>query len=186
MPAFPMFVSLESKRVLVIGAGALAEHKVRALVPFGADITIAAPEKPQDWAQNCHWIQSVYHRELLDGADFVICAIDDKEVSACVSKDCKESHIPVNVVDEKDKCTFLFGSMITQGPLSIGISTDGASPSAAHWLKEQISQMLPDHFDEVLSILARERQDILTAVEDQKERSRILKARFFELLEEKR
>ena len=181
-----MFVTLEAKRVLVIGAGALAEHKVRALAPFGADITIAAPEKPGGWAQNCHWIQSTYHRELLEGADCVICAIDDKEVSARISQDCIKKKIPVNVVDEKDKCTFLFGSMITQGPLSIGISTDGASPSAAHWLKEQILEMLPENFDGLLSTLANERQGILSSVEDPKERATRFKARFFELLEEEK
>lgn len=181
-----MFVTLEAKRVLVIGAGALAEHKVRALAPFGADITIAAPEKPGGWAQNCHWIQSTYHRELLEGADCVICAIDDKEVSARISQDCIKKKIPVNVVDEKDKCTFLFGSMITRGPLSIGISTDGASPSAARWLKEQIEDIIPADFDGLLERLAQERQGILASVENPQQRSRILKARFFELLEEKR
>ena len=42
-PYFPMFVSLEDKRILVLGAGNIATRRIKALMKFGALIRVYAP-----------------------------------------------------------------------------------------------------------------------------------------------
>ena len=42
-PYFPMFVSLEDKRILVVGAGNIATRRIKALMKFGASIRVVAP-----------------------------------------------------------------------------------------------------------------------------------------------
>lgn len=81
---------------------------------------------------------------MVDGFDFVIAATDDPETNHALAARCREQKIPVNVVDDKDYCSFLFPSLIQSGPLSVGISTGGASPTAAVWLRKQIEALLPD------------------------------------------
>lgn len=44
MSVFPFFVELEGKRCLVIGGGRVARRKAEALLPFGAEVTLVAPE----------------------------------------------------------------------------------------------------------------------------------------------
>ena len=88
--------------------------------------------------------------EMVDGFDFVIAATDDPETNHALAARCRAQKIPVNVVDDKDYCSFLFPSLIQSGPLSVGISTGGSSPTAAVWLRKQIEALLPDTLPEIL------------------------------------
>ena len=45
---FPLFIDLWKKKVLVAGAGKVAERRVRVLLAFGADVTVAAPMTEQE------------------------------------------------------------------------------------------------------------------------------------------
>jgi siroheme synthase-like protein len=41
---FPIFLKLEGRRVLVVGAGAIAEGKIPGLIEAGASVHIVAPD----------------------------------------------------------------------------------------------------------------------------------------------
>ena len=43
---FPMFVDIENKKILVIGAGHVAVRRLRTLLAFGADLAVVAKEVP--------------------------------------------------------------------------------------------------------------------------------------------
>lgn len=42
---FPLFVDLKDKKVLIVGAGAIAARRATVLVEFGAKVTVVAPEE---------------------------------------------------------------------------------------------------------------------------------------------
>lgn len=42
---FPLFIDLKDKKVLVVGAGAIAARRATVLVEFGAKVTVVAPEE---------------------------------------------------------------------------------------------------------------------------------------------
>ena len=63
----------------------------------------------------------------LADADFVIAASSDEVLNAKISDYCRQKKIPVNVVDVKDECSFIFPSMLQEGPVNIAISSGGAS-----------------------------------------------------------
>lgn len=44
MPYFPAFLNIESKEVVVIGGGKVAERKVEKLLPFKPRIKVIAPK----------------------------------------------------------------------------------------------------------------------------------------------
>ena len=48
---FPVFLDIEDKSILVVGAGYVAVRRIRTLLLFGADITVVAREVPEEQRQ---------------------------------------------------------------------------------------------------------------------------------------
>lgn len=80
----------------------------------------------------------------LDGADMVLCAIDDPEASTRVWKLCKEKRIPANIADVPSECDFYFGSVHRDGPLQVMVSTNGNGPKLASMVRKKIAESLPE------------------------------------------
>ena len=72
----------------------------------------------------------------------VIAATDDRETNHTVAALCREKNIPENVADDPAACTFLFPALVQQGEFSAGISTGGASPTAAAYFKDRLRREL--------------------------------------------
>ena len=176
MPHFPLFVDLTGQRVLVVGGGAVAERKLRKLAPYGPRCTVVAPEVTASVAamEGVEVRRRAFSPEDLEPRPaLVIAATGDPAVNRQVSDLCRERNIPVNAVDDREACSFLFPALVKQGDLSVGISTGGASPTAAIWLKEQVAGLLPDRFDEILSWLEEQRPLLKDTLPQGSQRSRL-------------
>lgn len=79
----------------------------------------------------------------LDGADMVMCAVDDPEASTQIWKLCKEKRIAANIADVPPECDFYFGSEHRDGPLQIMVSTNGNGPRLANFVRRRIAATLP-------------------------------------------
>ena len=166
MGYFPFFIELSDREGLIVGGGTVAARKVEKLLPYKPRLTIVAPEIADEIArQPClTLLREPFSPKLLAGKAFVIAATDDRQLNHGIAALCAEQRIPVNVVDDPEACTFLFPALVKQGDLSVGISTGGASPSAAVWLKEQIETALPEEFDRILDYLAAVRPEVKAVV----------------------
>jgi len=155
MGYFPFFMDLAHKNGLIVGGGTLALRKAEKLLPYGPVLTVVAPRLHPALAAipELTLCQRSFSSQDLEQACFVIAATDDRALNRSIAALCRERNIPVNVVDDRDACTFLFPALIQQGSLSVGISTGGASPTAAVWLKEQILALLPQGLESTLSWL---------------------------------
>lgn len=188
MACFPFFVDLCAKQGLIVGGGVVALRKIEKLMSFSPSLTVLAPEI-------CPEIRRIpglklVQREFVpgdeEGAFFVIAATNDAECNRQISERCKNKKILVNVVDDAENCTFLFPALVQRGDLTVGISTGGSSPTAAICLKEQISEIIPERFDEILEFLHQQREAIKAKVPDEKERHVLLRELFFEAMRSKR
>ena len=175
MPAFPMFVDLSQKSVLIVGGGQIALHKAKALEPFGPRLFVVAPDVDTafDEMPSVTVRRKEYSEDDLKGMDMVVAATDDYCLNAQVA-DAGKHQLPVNVVDEPDLCGFYFGSMITEGDLTVAVSTDGASPAAARELKKRIREVLPRDVEASLAVMKALRPLVKRVYPDQKQRSRVL------------
>lgn len=179
MGYFPFFIELADKKGLVVGGGAVALRKVEKLLPYGPHLTVAARTVLPE-LENLPGI-TVLHQPfspwMLEGMYFVIAATDDTAVNQEIARLCVERGVLVNAVDAPERCTFLFPALVKEGDLSVGISTGGASPSAAIWLKERIGGMLPDGMEEILDYLGTVRSQLKKTVPEE-DRSRLYAALF--------
>lgn len=63
--------------------------------------------------------------------------------SAHISKICKQNRIPVNVADAPTLCTFSLLSTHTDGPLQIGVTTNGKGCKLSSRIRREIASSLP-------------------------------------------
>ncbi len=178
MSYFPFFVELEGRRGLIVGGGTVAARKAEKLLPYGPKLTVVAPEISEETAGlGVELLRRPFAEEDLEEMSFVIAAATP-EVNRSAAALCKERGLPVNVVDDPSHCTFLFPALIQRGKLSVGISTAGASPTAAVYLKEQLEEALPPSFDQLLDFLESLRPILKSNIPEAQWRARIFKALF--------
>lgn len=172
MGHFPFFVEITGKKGVVVGGGKVAARKVEKLLAFDPNLTVIAPrieacirtqEKllQKNAAASLLFRERAFRMEDLEEADYVIAATDDEALNGRIADYCKKQRIPVNVVDDREKCTFFFSALVKDGPLTIGISTDGQSPLAASWARKEIAQMLPEGLGNVIDLLGQVRPMVL-------------------------
>lgn len=185
MGYFPFFVDLTGKEGLIVGGGAVALRKAEKLLPYGPHLTACAPRFCPGWERvpEVTLLRQGFDALLLEGTDFVLAATDDRALNREISLLCQAQGIPVNAADDKDFCTFLFPALVHQGPVSIGISTGGASPSGAVYLKREIAALLPPRFGEMMEALAALRPAIQERIPDHKTREALFTRLFQESLD---
>ena len=175
MAYFPVFMDIAGQDVLIVGGGTVALRKLEKLLLYGPQITLVAPSvDPMIMAHpEVYIFEREFEEEMLEKKKLVTAATDDRTLNARIAALCREKGIPVNAVDQREDCTFLFPALVKRGELSIGISTGGASPTAARWVKEQIDNLLPSEFDRILAYLDELRPQIKAMTADEKTRARV-------------
>ena len=180
MAYFPFFVDIDGRNGLIVGGGKIALHKLQKLLPYEPVLKIVAPEISVDLKQialenNICVIERLFERSDLTQMYFVIAASDNADVNAEIGKLCREQNILVNVVDNKELCSFLFPSLVKMGNLSIGISTEGTSPEIAAEMRSRIASMVPADMDAILVYLGSLRTLAKTYIEEDSKRALFLK-----------
>ena len=184
MGYFPFFMEIEDKKGVVLGGGQVAARKVEKLLPFGPRLICIAPvicARIESLAQGSDQLTLIYSdacREDMEGACFVISATDREDVNAWAAQWCRERQIPVNVVDDREKCTFFFPALVQEGALTVGISSDGKCPAAASFIRKKVEKELPEGLGNTIEILGGLRERVLSEVADQKERAACLEKLF--------
>ena len=93
--------------------------------------------------------------DLVAGAAFAVAASDDRAANARVAEDCRAARIPVNCADAPAECDFYFPAVITEGDITVAVSTGGASPALAAALKAYIAKRLPAQLQEICAKAAK-------------------------------
>jgi len=176
-----MFVDLKDKTVLIAGGGSVALRKLQKLTPYGVSPTVVAPDILPELAA----VPGVkLHRRTFRPSDLrprpvlVIAATNDRKVNRYISMLCKKRHIPVNVADDPALCSFVFPALVQRGEFSAGISTGGASPTAAVYFKERLTELLPENLEELLVWLRSKRQAIKASIPEPERRAAFLRRLF--------
>ena len=180
MAYFPFFVEISNGDGLIAGGGRVALRKIEKLLPYAPRLTVCAPSfLPEvEAVPGLTLVRGPFRSAMVDDKLFVIAATDDDDLNAEIAALCREKRVPVNVVDDREKCTFLFPALVKRGPLSIGISTGGASPSGAVYWKEEIDRLIPPGAGDPLASLAGLRARVKEAVPDEKKSAAVFAALF--------
>ncbi|MEJ2592811.1 MAG: siroheme synthase CysG [Candidatus Thiodiazotropha sp.] len=165
MDFFPIFLDIRNKRCLVVGGGNVAERKTASLLKSGADVVLVSPELTynlttwRDMGQLSHRARG-FEAEDLTGCHLAIAATDQTEVNQRISQLADAQRIPVNVVDQPERCSFILPSVIDRSPVVAAISTGGASPVLARLIRSRLESLIPAGYGRLAELCNRFRQRV--------------------------
>ena len=164
MKYFPFFMELSKQSILLIGGGEVAERKLDLLLKANASVTIVSPEFTSYIEElfvnkNINPIKDYYDIKYLTSASFafVIAATNDESLNEQIAKDANDNKILVNVVDKPKICDFIFPSILERGPITVAVSTGGASPVLARMLRTKLETMIPGAYGRLAKIVSENR-----------------------------
>ncbi len=176
---FPMFVKLEGRRCLVVGAGKVGEPKIGALIDTGARIHVIALEASETvhaWA-NARKITlelRAFTAGDLDGTFLAVVAPESRKVNESIYQDAQKRGVLCNVVDDPPYCDFYYPAVVRRGDLQIAISTSGQSPSLAQKLRQQLERQFGPGYARWVAELGETRRLVLASDLDPERKRELL------------
>ncbi|EEZ59255.1 sulfate adenylate transferase [Neisseria gonorrhoeae] len=160
MNYFPIFANLSGRPVLVVGGGAVAARKISLLPKAGAEVGVAAKHLNAELsalaAENkILWLAKEFRAEHIRTVFLIIAASSDQALNRRVFHLAESCQKPVNVVGDRDHCSFIFPSVIDRDPVQIAVSSSGSAPVLARLLRERLEALLPPSLGDMAEISGR-------------------------------
>jgi precorrin-2 dehydrogenase/sirohydrochlorin ferrochelatase len=176
---FPMFLKLEGRQVLVVGAGNVGEPKIAGLLETGAHIRVVALQAGpavREWAREGKIELAVraYSPDDLEGAFLTIVATNSRTLNERVYHEAQRRGVLCNVVDVPDLCDFFYPAVVRRGDLQIAVSTAGQSPSLAQKIRQQLEKQFGPGYATWVAELGETRKLILASDLDKEQKLELL------------
>jgi precorrin-2 dehydrogenase / sirohydrochlorin ferrochelatase len=165
---FPMFVKLDGRRCLVVGAGKVGEPKIGSLLDTGARVHVIAFEASEvvrAWAEAAKITLELrgFVKEDLDGIFLAIVATASRALNGSIYREAQERGVLCNVVDDPAYCDFYYPAVVRRGDLQIAISTNGRSPSLSQRLRQQLERQFAPGYARWVAELGETRNLVLAS-----------------------
>jgi precorrin-2 dehydrogenase/sirohydrochlorin ferrochelatase len=158
---YPISLLLEGRACLVVGGGEVALSKITGLLEAGATVSVIAPEVLDEiTALPVTVLPRPYQAGDCRGFVLVVAATGDRELEAAIYAECDGATTLVNAADNPAACTFYLPALYRSGDLSVAISTAGASPAIASWVRDRVGALLGEHFSDVVEIVGATREQV--------------------------
>jgi siroheme synthase-like protein len=142
-------LDLSGRRVLVVGR---SEQKASALEACGAEVVVV----------------DEYDRAQLDDVWLVI--VVDVAQGERVFADASARRIFCNVEDVPERCSFILPALHRRGPITVAVSTSGASPALAQHLRDKFAHQVGSEHEQLANELRRIRPWVKQSVPTYAER----------------
>lgn len=129
------------------------------LAASGARVSIISPEfgvevQALEQRGQVMLCQKRYEPGDLAGAFLVVAATTDQQLIEAIWQETQRRGQPVNVVDVPRYCSFILPSVLRRGKLTVAVSTEGASPSLAKRIRQQLEESFPPAYEDYIDLAA--------------------------------
>ncbi len=148
-------LDVNGRDVLVVGAGPVATQKAQGLIAGGARVSVVAREVTDAMRElrPSTINQRTYESSDLDGCWLVFAATGDPTLQQRIHDEATNRRLWVNCADEPSRCSFILTAVHRTGPITLSVSTGGASPALARWLRTRLADAIPANIDAVIAEL---------------------------------
>jgi uroporphyrin-III C-methyltransferase/precorrin-2 dehydrogenase/sirohydrochlorin ferrochelatase len=177
MRSFPLFLKLEGRPVLLVGAGSAAAAKLRLLGQAGARVTIVAHAPSLDLLAaiaDAHalLIEDAVAPEHFANVELVFGATGSEASDRVVAQRARAAGKLVNIVDRPELSDFTMPAIIDRGDIVVAVSTQGASPVLAQRVRAAVESVLPPGLGRLAHFAQRFRSAIQSRIADNGSRRR--------------
>jgi precorrin-2 dehydrogenase/sirohydrochlorin ferrochelatase len=98
--------------------------------------------------------RKAYEPGDLAGAFVVVAATNDAQLVDAIWTETQKNAQLVNIVDIPERCSFIMPSILRRDQLTIAVSTEGASPSLAKRIRQDLENIFPFAYGTYLRLAA--------------------------------
>lgn len=143
MNGYPVNLNLKNKKCVVVGAGKIAERKIKTLLDAGAKVYVVALQFTDNIIKlykikKIKIIKNKYKKKYLKKSFLVIAATDNKNVNNQICMDAKKIKILSNSVNTRKNCDFMNMAVINKNGFLIAISSNGQRTKKIVEIKNKI------------------------------------------------
>ena len=160
---YPVYLNLAGKRCVILGGGKIAQGKIAALRQAAAQITVISPEATPGIRRaaqrgDVEWLERKYRPGDLEGAFIAVAATNVWHINREIYEEAERLGVLLNVVDDPDLCSFIAPSIVKRDPVTLAISTGGASPALARKMRETLAEDANLRWADLAGVLAQARR----------------------------
>ena len=155
---YPAFLKLDDKPCVVIGAGRVAERRVRGLCDANAQVQVVGMVATEGIvnlaaAGAIRLCQRAFAPRDLEGFFLAMAATDNARVNRAVQKAARHRGVLFCGADSHTDSDFTVPAVVRRGALQLAISTDGKSPAYAKLLRRELEIYLEEGHAQLLDLL---------------------------------
>ena len=138
----PISIDVRDKKILLIGGGKVALHKIESLQKYSSNLVILAKVvHPEIKKSGFKYIEKEYEKSDILDSLLVYACTDIRELNAQIKKDCEEIGKLVNVVDNPKLCDFVSPAIFRKSNMSIAVSSNGQDVYKSIRVRNSIRQI---------------------------------------------
>jgi precorrin-2 dehydrogenase / sirohydrochlorin ferrochelatase len=143
MHFLPISINVDGKKILLIGGGRIAFHKIGFLKPFANNISVIALEILDEIkAIGCEFKEKPYEKSDLNGAFMVYACTNIIELNRQVKADAESMGILTNVVDNPKLCDFVSPAIYKHNNIAVAVSSNAQNVYKSIEVRNKIKEIL--------------------------------------------
>ena len=165
MEQLPVFLNLRGWPCLVAGAGRVGTGKAEVLIAAGARVRMVAPgvgERAAGLEREGHLELRIgcFEESDLDGCRLVVAATDERALNRRIVALAEARGVLANSASEARIGHFSMPAIVDRSPVLAAISTGGASPSLARYVRARLEVLIPRSFGRLAEFARASRDEV--------------------------
>ena len=163
-------ILLKEPKILLIGGGNVALQKAQVLQNNNIDFSIISETLNKEILKTTKNIQQkTFKLKDIQSFYIIIDATGVPKVAKKLLKYKQKHNILLNIVDVPALCDFYFMALTKNKPLQIAVSSNGASPTAAKFFRDECEKLIPKDISKYLKKKQKQRDKGIIKIDETKD-----------------
>ena len=147
MTFLPICINITDKKILIVGGGNTAAHKLKTLLKFTNNIAALAPEMSDEIKKSgIKIIEKNYSKKFLNDFYLIYACTNNKNLNLKIKSDANKLGKLVNVCDSPDNCDFVSPAIFKRQNMSVAVSSNAQDVRKSIEWRNKIAEFFNGNF----------------------------------------